>query len=105
MGILGTSLITAKSIVFVYFPRMSQDLRGAGAAVHDSERALLRPQSHIDAADRSRDVRAAGVRQRPQATGGRVVLAASAAADALARDHRLHRVRRQRAQLLRVPAG
>ena len=76
---------------------------GAEARAPDPERALLRPQPHAHADDRSRDVAAARPRRR-RAAAARAHLPRPRAA-ALEEPDLGDRVRRQRPQLLRQPAG
>ena len=66
-------------------------------------RALLRPQPHQHAGDRRGDLAAAGRRHRRQAPAGAVLPPARAAR--LRQRDRVHRVRRQRPELLRHPTG
>ena len=77
--------------------------RRARPGLPDRPSALLRPQPHEHADDRRRDVAAARVRDRRPAAA-RALLPPAREARLRQRD-RVHRVRRQRPQLLRHPAG
>ena len=80
--------------------------RGGRARPARAQRALLRAQPHRDAGDRPAHVAAARVRQRPAPAGRRCSRSATTSSPAaVAQPHRGDRVRRQRPQLLRVPAG
>ena len=91
-------------------PRSAPTPRCAGTRprtrLHDPERALLRPQPHVDADPRPGDLAAARVRERVAPAGGHRRSRCATCERLPSRTrHGVHRVRRQRPQLLREPAG